>query len=107
MEACTEVLFAFEFVITCNIALCAIYPEQQHLFSKHQQVSSGHWRDIKTQRSFFDRLARELNIEKPQDWYSVRLADVKIRGGASFMNYYYRDSLFKGMQSTSSHHLIV
>jgi hypothetical protein len=55
----------------------------------------GHWKDIKHQRSFFDQLAAKLNIQKPEDWYTVHLVTV-LKEGGSFVKEYYNGSIIKG-----------
>ncbi len=37
--------------------------------------------DLKYQREYMDWLAKELNIQKPEDWYSIDPSDIVARYG--------------------------
>jgi hypothetical protein len=53
------------------------------------------WKDIPNQRFFFDKLAAKLNIQKPEDWYSVQIETV-LKEGGTFVNSVYKGSLIRG-----------
>ncbi len=57
-----------------------------------------HWRNLHTQKEFFDNLAKELKITTPNDWYKVTLEQVFERGGRSVLRDY-KFSLISGMIS--------
>jgi hypothetical protein len=75
-----------------TIALRAVYPEHDW---KLNRKPSGYWSDIKSQRTFFDQLALQLHITKPEDWNSVGVNTVLNKGG-SFITSYYNGSLAQG-----------
>jgi hypothetical protein len=38
----------------------------------HKQVKGhGYWKEIGNQRAFFDKLAKDLKITRPEEWYRV------------------------------------
>jgi hypothetical protein len=82
-------------VLLTDKALQAIYPEHSHLWKKSVFSPQGNWKDIKFQRAFFDRLAIKLNIQKPEDWYSVTNERV-LKEGGYFISRYYNTSVIKG-----------
>lgn len=49
-------------------------------------------------KEFLDHTAKELNIEKPEDWYRVKTSDIRDRGGSAFLRYY-GNSLHKAILS--------
>jgi hypothetical protein len=44
---------------------------------------------------FFEKLAKDLNIAKPEDWYKYRLVDIYQKGGSTVIKKY-GSSLIKG-----------
>jgi hypothetical protein len=73
--------------------LKTIYPEYDHVWQEFKPP--GYWKDIKNQRTFFDQLAVEWNIQNPEDWNQVTSRKVLDKGG-HFINNYYHGSLFQG-----------
>jgi hypothetical protein len=72
--------------------LRAIYPE----YNWEQQLDKrSNWKTIENQRAFFDKVASTLNIQKPEDWYSVSV-DTVYKMGGSFIRYY-NGSLLRGI----------
>jgi hypothetical protein len=51
------------------------------------------WGDMKNRRSFFDSIAKDLNVQKLEDWYQVDKNEVSKLGGGYLLNHYYKDSL--------------
>jgi hypothetical protein len=91
-----------------SVALKAIYPKykwkdkrkEEPKEKKSKEISRdqqpfGYWKDINNQRTFFDNLGRELNIQQPEDWYTVDVRTVVKKGG-SFIHYHYNSSLIEG-----------
>ena len=39
----------------------------------------GYWNNPINQRNFFDKIAKDLKIEKPEDWYKVKTTDITSR----------------------------
>ncbi len=74
-------------------ALKAIYPEYQITRTNVK----GFWQNKVNQRVFLDNIARSLNIQSPEDWYTVRSDTIMARGG-SFINRYYNSSLIQGIE---------
>jgi hypothetical protein len=75
------------------------YPTYSLVFKKtsseEERLPRGYWQNLRTQRKFFDALARQLNIQKQEDWYNVRISDIKQHGGASLLAIY-NGNLIKG-----------
>jgi hypothetical protein len=71
-------------------ALHGVYPEQT--WTKPYR---GYWKDLNTQRSFFDDAAKALNITQPDDWYKVTVKQIFDLGGG-FIAHYYNSSLITG-----------
>jgi hypothetical protein len=59
-------------------------------------IPRSYWKDLKHQRELFDNIAKTLKIQKPEDWYTVRVADVCDLGARSVLTFYYQTSLIKG-----------
>jgi hypothetical protein len=45
----------------------------------------GHWTDLDNQRSFYNWVAKELNITKAEDWYNTTAAQVITLGGSGLL----------------------
>ncbi len=58
--------------------------------------SHGYWKSKSNQRKFFDELAVSLNIQKKEDWDTVKL-DTVIKRGGSFVFNHYSGSLSRGI----------
>jgi hypothetical protein len=72
------------------------YPELEFREESKPEIKpAGYWNDINNQRTFFDDLAKSLNIQKPEDWNNVSLRTVLEKGGY-FVNSIYKGSLPKG-----------
>jgi hypothetical protein len=72
-----------------------VYPDYDWEAQGAPKKPSGYWNDIENQREFFDELAEKLNIQKPEDWYSVRVDTVRQHGGSFLVNQY-NNSLIRG-----------
>ena len=66
-----------------------------HYNLKSKQLPHVYWKDKNKQHVFFDELAKTLNIQKPEDWYSVSVKTVLEKGG-SFVNTLYNGSVIRG-----------
>ena len=80
-------------------ALKTVYPEISWQIWKFDQVPRGYWNDMKNQRDFFDWLAKQLELRKPEEWYSVKLIDIERRGGGWLLNHLYGGSLVKALSA--------
>jgi hypothetical protein len=54
-----------------------------------------HWVDIENQKAFFNQVAKEMRVNKPEDWQKVTVTDIKERGGTGLLARY-DGSLAKG-----------
>eukprot|EP01114_Cavostelium_apophysatum_P008516 TRINITY_DN2104_c1_g2_i1.p1 TRINITY_DN2104_c1_g2~~TRINITY_DN2104_c1_g2_i1.p1 ORF type:complete len:464 (+),score=142.11 TRINITY_DN2104_c1_g2_i1:652-2043(+) len=61
--------------------------------------SRGFWAKKETQRAFFEALARQLDVKRPDDWYQVKLTDVYRYGGSTLLTHYYGGSLSKALST--------
>jgi hypothetical protein len=84
-------------ILTVIKALQAAYPEHQDVWTISPKIGkpSGYWKDINNQRAFFDQLASQLDIQKPEDWHRIT-ASMVIEKGGRFIKKYYGESLSKG-----------
>jgi hypothetical protein len=80
------------------LALASVYPEHKWNATKTHKPSK-YWKDINSQRNYFDNLAVKFRIHEPSDWYSMSTAVVKKMGG-TFISRSYGGSLLKGTTST-------
>jgi hypothetical protein len=54
------------------------YPWQLWRFSPSENpLPKDYWNDPKNVKEYLEWLAKELKVEKPEDWYRVRVGDVK------------------------------
>ena len=59
-----------------------------------------YWKDKVNQRQFFERLAEEFCIQKPESyWYQITKQDVESRIGESFLETYYEGYHIKALES--------
>ncbi len=72
-------------------ALRYVYPDYVYT-----QRTRSRWKSVENQRAFFDHLAHQLNIRKPEDWHRVTARHVLQYGGASLLKNYYNNSIIKG-----------
>jgi hypothetical protein len=72
------------------------YPEHTWHPWRFRHVPRGYWNDVGNQRKYFDWLARELNVNKLDDWYQIGNEDVKQRDGAGILTSQYGNSLITG-----------
>jgi hypothetical protein len=77
-------------------ALQAVYPEHVDVWKQHRH--RDYWRSLTNQRQFFDDLAVELDIQRPEDWYRITNKLVLERGGY-FIKNLYGGSLIRGIYS--------
>jgi hypothetical protein len=73
-----------------------VYPDQQWKEMRSTKAK-GYWNDLANQKAFLERVAAELKIQKPEDWYFVKLETLYKMGG-SFILYHYKGSLLRGMK---------
>jgi len=64
-------------------------------------IPQHRWASSNNQRAFFDNLSKKLRIEKLDDWYKVKISEVKEARGL-LKNY--DGSLIKALQSIYSEH---
>jgi hypothetical protein len=71
-------------------ALESVYPD--FLWNK-QAAGRGYWAYVKNQRSYFDELAKRLNIQTHEEWYSVKPKQITQRTILSYYNGYYSSAI--------------
>lgn len=62
----------------------------------------GYWNEQFNHRQFLDLIAKELNIKKPQEWYSVSIETVLKKGGGTLLSKY-NNSLSSALKVVSFH----
>ena len=58
------------------------------------------WRNPTYRKEYFHRLARELNISQPTDWYKVTRETIEKYGGQTLLKQYYGNSVYKVCERT-------
>ncbi len=79
-----------------NTLLTAIYTEYPQAFLHFIvysykwdfPVTRGHWDLISNQKSFLIKLAKKLNIDSVEDWYSVPVQEFQQHGGGGLLGKY-------------------
>lgn len=77
-------------------AVMTVYPEHnwlpwkfKHLPGTHHSVCNllvaGFFQEKENQQKFFEYLAQQLNVKKPEDWYEISSSNILELGGASFL----------------------
>jgi len=79
-------------------ALITLYPNHEFLLWKFNKVPSTFWKNLDNQRKFFDWVAKQLHLKKPDDWYQVSPKEINKMGGSTIMGMY-SGSLYKALQS--------
>ena len=64
--------------------ITTLFPNHNWLPWKFSQVPKGFWSQIENQKQFIDWLAKELKIEKFEDWYKIQ-TNVSFFGRGYFM----------------------
>ena len=72
-------------------ALKLIYPEFEWEENRFEYVnlkrfSSGYWDFFENHKLFMDNVALQLGIKSMEDWYSVRIAQIKSKGGSGLLS---------------------
>jgi hypothetical protein len=70
------------------VALKTIYPEYNWDDLYFRGYKMSYWSDLSNQQKYFEKLAKEFNIEKPEDWNIVTQYDIKRTGGNALLKYY-------------------
>eukprot|EP01114_Cavostelium_apophysatum_P009868 TRINITY_DN23180_c0_g1_i1.p1 TRINITY_DN23180_c0_g1~~TRINITY_DN23180_c0_g1_i1.p1 ORF type:complete len:370 (+),score=65.36 TRINITY_DN23180_c0_g1_i1:1430-2539(+) len=78
-------------------ALMNVYPEFRWKIWQFVQLPLNFWKDKENQKAYFDQLQREWNIKYWEEWYEIRIADVKGLGGGGLLVRHHRDSLLKAL----------
>eukprot|EP00026_Physarum_polycephalum_P003249 Phypoly_transcript_03259.p1 GENE.Phypoly_transcript_03259~~Phypoly_transcript_03259.p1 ORF type:complete len:823 (+),score=78.04 Phypoly_transcript_03259:267-2471(+) len=65
----------------------------------------GLWEDKTNHRKYFDWIAREYNVKSMDDWYNIRLGDMR-KYGAKLLEKY-KDSLIVALQSVYPEHIFL
>jgi len=79
--------------------LKTIYPDHNWEEWKFTQVPANFWKDMNNQRSFFESLAKKLNIKGQEDWYRVSFQDISENGGLGLLSQHYGSSPSKAIMS--------
>lgn len=86
-------------------ALKDLYPEFEWnpFHCKKIPSESSNWNDIQNQRKFLEFIAEQLNIQKPEDWYSVPLKSIRQLGGRTLLHLHH-NSLLQTLQCAFPDH---
>lgn len=62
---------------------------RKQFFSIHKPGHPPHyWDSIKNHRKFFEKIAKQLNVKKWQDWYKISFADLVKLNASHLLNLY-------------------
>jgi hypothetical protein len=67
-------------------AISRAYPE--YITGSLSQMPYGYWKDIDNQRRFLDNAFVKLKMQKPEDWYAVRIETILKMGGGWIFSIY-------------------
>jgi hypothetical protein len=87
----------------------SIYPEYSaywHGYTPRDHKPHAYWKDVRHQRQFFDQLASKLNIQRPEQWYTVKW-DTILEAGGTFVSNYYKGSVTKGTELVTCAYLLI
>jgi len=79
-------------------------PEHSWFPWKFKYAPRGTWKKKENQRLFFQYLTHKLNIQKPQDWYSLKQSTVVAFGGFSLLDTYYNNSPIQFLKAMMPNH---
>ncbi len=80
--------------------------EQQPITTKNKNithVNKGYWRDKQHQERYLRWLEQQLQVQNIEDWYRVKVSDVRRVGGGSLLACY-GGSLLRVLQALYPHH---
>ena len=77
------------------LALKDVYPEfDWKVWRFSNGVTQGFWKEKENRRQFMEWARKELNIEKMEDWYSIKGTPFReLRSASGLLNNYYNSSL--------------
>ena len=68
--------------------LSSVYPEHTWNKFNRKYVPFNFWKDKKNHRLFLDKLAKKLNITKPEHWNNIKAKHIVNNGGRRLFSYY-------------------
>jgi hypothetical protein len=71
---------------------------------KKVKLPKGFWKDPQKQVVLMDKLKKELNIQREEDWYSISSSTVEQKGGEYVLRKYFDRSLPKALASLYPHY---
>lgn len=80
-------------------SLAQVYPDFPWQFWRFKYVAKSLWEEPKTHKQYFEWLGDELGLKSTDDWYKVKVSDVRTRGGRVMLNTHYDGSLSKALQA--------
>lgn len=86
-------------------ALQHLYPEHDWNPWKFSHGARKFWQSPRNQLAFFDWCAKKLNVQKPEDWYSVSVEDIMRLGGTTLLVSYHGRSLRAALSAAYGSHV--
>jgi hypothetical protein len=81
-----------------------IYPDYSwKAFMFKGGVPKGYWNSLSNQREYFDWLGSQLGIKTLDDWYNVKVSDMKEKGAFGLLQNY-GSSLTKALKAIYPNH---
>eukprot|EP01114_Cavostelium_apophysatum_P019887 TRINITY_DN6524_c0_g1_i1.p1 TRINITY_DN6524_c0_g1~~TRINITY_DN6524_c0_g1_i1.p1 ORF type:complete len:431 (+),score=67.85 TRINITY_DN6524_c0_g1_i1:54-1346(+) len=68
-----------------------------------KRFSSGHWKNIRNQRSYLDSISKKLGVKHWEDWYHIGYDEIIENGGSSLLDHY-KHSLTKAVITAYPEH---
>jgi len=78
-------------------ALSELYPEHSWKPWLFSHAKLGFWKEKSNRKSFFDWLFKELNLQRMENWYSVKVRQVIDHGGGGMLVVCYGNSLQRAL----------
>jgi hypothetical protein len=74
-------------------ALQCVYPQYPWQLPIGKHDPKGYWKDLKKQREFFEQFAKQMNFQRPGDWYQVKTQHVIESGDGNFIKTHHGGSI--------------
>eukprot|EP01118_Nematostelium_gracile_P011993 TRINITY_DN4327_c0_g2_i1.p1 TRINITY_DN4327_c0_g2~~TRINITY_DN4327_c0_g2_i1.p1 ORF type:complete len:419 (+),score=55.72 TRINITY_DN4327_c0_g2_i1:175-1431(+) len=68
--------------------ITSIFPQHHWNLTLFTRRRTNQWDDIRSQRLFMDRLAKDLNITNMEDWYTIKRSQICEKGGGGLLKRY-------------------
>ena len=88
----------FQFQQSLTRALLSTYPEYDWQVWRFSELPHDLWNEM-YQKNYFDWLAKSLNVQNQEDWYSITDEMLEEKGAAKMLQRFYGGSLIKALHT--------